>query len=84
MGLSLSASLIFNYPTINALAPYLAEKMGIAMDGQAHPTVEEEKAVIQKSDELDHLDKDELEALLEEELSTIDDVLGGGGFDANS
>ncbi len=32
LGIGLSATLIWNYPTISALAPFLAEKMGIPLE----------------------------------------------------
>lgn len=84
LGVSLSASLIWNYPTVNALAPFLAEKMGIPLDGQGQEPSAKEAEAKPSSNELEGLDKDELEALLAEELSAIDDTLKGSGFDTET
>jgi polyketide synthase 12/myxalamid-type polyketide synthase MxaF len=84
LGLSLSASLIWNYPTVNALAPFLAEKMGIPLDGQTQAPVKNDMEAKPSSSELDQLEKDELEALLAEELSAIDDSMKGSGFDTET
>jgi myxalamid-type polyketide synthase MxaE and MxaD len=39
LGITLSAATVFSYPTIAALVPHLADKMGVAIDtAPAHPT----------------------------------------------
>lgn len=84
LGVSLSASLIWNYPTVNALAPFLAEKLGVPLDESVLGSAAKEDSEAEASptaSALDELDKDELEALLAEELSAIDDTLKGSGFD---
>jgi acyl transferase domain-containing protein/acyl carrier protein len=37
LGLSLSATFVFNYPTVSVLAPYLAERMGIPLTAAGAP-----------------------------------------------
>ena len=74
LGVTLSATVIWNYPTIDALTPFLAEKMRIPLEeskSQASAEKEAESAL----QDFDHLNKDEIEALLAEELSAIDDSL---------
>jgi acyl carrier protein len=80
LGLALSATLIWNYPTIHALTPFLAEKMGLPLE-EDKSQVSAGKEAEPAFQELDHLDKGEIEALLAEELSAIDDSLKGSGFD---
>jgi len=75
--LTLPATLIFNYPTVAALATHLGEKMGIPLDA-AKAEVQAE-APIQEStlDELNDLSRDEIAAMLAEELDSLDDLLKG-------
>jgi len=44
LGLTLSATLIFNYPTIEHLIPYLAQKMGVDLDVTEDSTMAQEKS----------------------------------------
>jgi acyl carrier protein len=67
LGLSLPASLTWNYPTIEALVPHLAERMGIGLD-RTPSTVES----VEGHDELDELSAADLEALLLQELEDLD------------
>jgi NADPH:quinone reductase-like Zn-dependent oxidoreductase/acyl carrier protein len=79
LGLTLSASLVWNYPTINDIVPYLAEKAGIPLEmtpatsgskTSAGPLSEEAVSAALKS-----LSDDEVSDLLDDELSAIDDLL---------
>jgi NADPH:quinone reductase-like Zn-dependent oxidoreductase/acyl carrier protein len=74
--LTLSATLIFNYPTVAALTGHLADKMNIPLDAVVEkPTAPQ--AAEPAAAELDALSRDEIEALLAEELKSIDDLLKG-------
>ena len=86
LALPLPASLIWNYPTISAMASFLAEKMEIPLDGQSQVSPENEMQVDAQyaSNQLDDLNKAELEALLAEELSVIDETLKGSGIDTET
>jgi acyl carrier protein/short-subunit dehydrogenase len=80
LGVTLSATLIWNYPTVAALAPFLAEKMGISLtttegSTEPQPEVEAKAEPEDKLAQLDDLSQDEVEALLAEELAAIDDLL---------
>ena len=75
LGLSLSATLVFNYPTVADLATYLAEKMDIPLE--AEPAVEETRPGAQTASELDQLSPSDVEALLADELDEIDKLLKG-------
>jgi acyl transferase domain-containing protein/acyl carrier protein len=73
--LSLPATLVFNYPTVAALTVHLAEKLGVPLDApkaEAAAPVETSSA-----DQLADLSRDEVEALLAEELKSLDDLLKG-------
>ncbi|MCC6456105.1 MAG: SDR family NAD(P)-dependent oxidoreductase [Caldilineaceae bacterium] len=89
LGLTLSATLIFNYPTIESLMHYLAQKMGVALESandhgpaqngaaQGHP-LEDGREQDQPTQSIeDDLTQAEVEALLAEELATVDDLLKG-------
>lgn len=84
LGLSLPASLIWNQPTVNALVPFLGERLGIPLDEEKQPAAQRESAAKAQTPDLDELTRDELEALLAEELSAIDDSLKGNGFGTES
>jgi acyl carrier protein len=76
--ITLSASLIWNYPTVHTLTTYLAEKIEISLE-KDEPTVvaTSQKEVQPASDaEIKNLSKAELNALLKEELDAIEDLLG--------
>ena len=81
LGVSLPASLIWNYPTVAAMTPFLAEKIGISLEAQSQPAAPVEAEP--ETQALDDLDKDELEALLADELSAIDETLKGSGLDTD-
>jgi phthiocerol/phenolphthiocerol synthesis type-I polyketide synthase C len=88
LGLTLPATLMWNYPTIVALAPFLASKLDISLDAENEttPSTEQQQQPVKDSpdvdllddmeeEDLDELDQEELEALLAEELSAIEDLL---------
>lgn len=91
LGVSLSATLLWNYPTVAALTPFLAEKMGIplladapstesgsqTLDSEALPAALQfnEEVEIGPLTDLDQLSQAEVEAMLAEELAAIDDLL---------
>jgi myxalamid-type polyketide synthase MxaE and MxaD len=85
LGVTLSATLIWNYPTVAALVPFLAEKMGIPLaaaeaPAETLPEAQPEMAAVEalaanQANGLDDLSQDEVEALLAEELAAIDDLL---------
>lgn len=75
--LTLPATLVFNYPTVAALTGHLAEKMGVplhAPKAEAQPEVASQSSAV---DELENLSRDEVSALLAEELDSLDDLLKG-------
>jgi hypothetical protein len=72
--LSLPATLVFNYPTVAALTGHLAEKMGVPLDLGKAEVVAADAA---PTDELENLSRDEVEAMLAEELKSIDELLKG-------
>jgi len=69
----LSATLIWNYPTVAALTPFLAGKMEIALAAEAVPAAD--TPLSEPAADLDDLSTAEVEALLAEELNAIDDLL---------
>ncbi len=73
LGLSLSATLVWNYPTVNDLAPYLAAKMGIALD--AVVPVEESAPQVEAATAPEQLSSEEVAALLADELASVDQLL---------
>jgi acyl transferase domain-containing protein len=79
LGISLAASLTYNYPTVSALVTFLAEKAGIPLEPLGQNA--EVKEPVTASGVLDQLGKDELEALLADELSAVDKTLKGSGRD---
>lgn len=90
LGLSLPSTLVWNYPTIVELVPYLANKMGIALKGADEPKlmhtapvpseVDAETLITLLDDRetaLVNISFDEVKTLLDEELALIDDLLKG-------
>jgi acyl carrier protein len=73
LGATLSATLIWGYPTVAALAPFLAEKMGLELDvaGLAPANGAEARQPDQPTD-LDELSDEAADALLAEKLAHID------------
>jgi NADPH:quinone reductase-like Zn-dependent oxidoreductase/acyl carrier protein len=88
LGVSLSATLVFNYPTVAVMAPHIANKMGIPLDGMATtetaaPIAQAKqpgqmKAPLPKagdaltSAEIGQLSDEDAEAMLLKELEDID------------
>jgi hypothetical protein len=77
LGVTLSPTLMWNYPTIGALAPYLASKMNISLSPteEAAPDLQDEVAMrAMVSSEVARLSDDEAEAMLLQELSRMDEL----------
>jgi acyl carrier protein len=76
LGLTLSATLIWNYPTIEALTPFLAEKLNLPLTADTEVVPAKiESLPTETSDTLDDLSQTDIEALLADELSEIDALL---------
>ncbi len=77
--LTLSATMIWNYPTLAELTAYLAEKLGILPESPAPAGAElatgAEVLPGKISDAVENLTDDELSAMLDDELKAIDDIL---------
>lgn len=72
----LSATLVWNYPTVSDLVPFLAEKMGIALDQpQAGASALKTEPQQPLSPDLEDLSDDDLAAMLDDELKALDDLL---------
>ncbi|HEU4728307.1 MAG TPA: acyl carrier protein, partial [Kofleriaceae bacterium] len=77
LDVDLPSTLVWRYPTIDALIPFLAERMAISLDAPAptipavppHPSVAPESAI-----DLDRLTDAEVEALLLDRLQAIEGV----------
>lgn len=75
-GLTLSATIAWNYPTIAVLAEYLAGRMELALEAQTEPITAEAGAASEEQGEaIDLLADDELEALLSDELAAVERLL---------
>lgn len=76
LGLILPATLIWRYPTIAALIPYLAREMEIPLDSSAASRADSEEQNNNQTSvlaELEQLSEDEVEALLIQKLETIEE-----------
>ena len=78
---TLSATLIWNYPTVRILTSFLAEKIGIVFEDEDEPAEAASSNDVvnagQTTDpDIDNLPRDELDALLQEELDALEDLLG--------
>jgi polyketide synthase 12/myxalamid-type polyketide synthase MxaB len=75
---TLPATLVFNYPTIEALAEFLGEKVLPVPIRDAVPakteSADEEWTAL--TEQIDGLSRSEVEARLEEELAGLDDLVG--------
>ena len=76
LGLTLSATLVWNYPTVSALVPFLAGKMELALEA-AEPESQAESKEEPAPDEIEQLSQDEVEKMLAAELDSIDELLRG-------
>jgi acyl carrier protein len=74
-GLRLSATLVWNYPTIAALAGHIAEALDLVADP---PRVEAAPAAERVAPETGSLSRDQVGALLDEELARVNRLLGSG------
>ncbi|WP_329101452.1 SDR family NAD(P)-dependent oxidoreductase [Micromonospora sp. NBC_01699] len=81
--LALSATLIWNYPTIEVLVPYLADRLGVPLDAPEEPPKQDESTESANhadptsgdqtgDDDLGGLSVDDLEALLAQELNDLE------------
>ena len=66
---SLPATLLFDYPTLDALVDFLSKELWPVETPPARSDVEEERAVAAEAADLAALSEDEAEALLLQELS---------------
>jgi acyl carrier protein len=81
LGLPLSATLVWGYPTVVALVPYLADKMGVSLEypEENHKMSRAESNMPSPSSaDLEQLSPDEMKVLLAEELAAVDELLEGG------
>jgi acyl carrier protein len=72
-GLVIPATALFNYPTVEALAGYVADELGVPLDAGDEP---EPNAARAAESELDALGRHELESLLAQELEAAQGTLG--------
>ena len=87
LSVTLSATLVWNYPTIADLAPYLAEQMGIRLDQaseyESNPSEPAPPALGPQPEEgrmtgdVESLSREQVETLLADELNAIDELLKG-------
>jgi phthiocerol/phenolphthiocerol synthesis type-I polyketide synthase C len=74
-GLRLSATLVWNYPTIVALAGHIAEALDLVSDPA---TMEPVPAVDQAAPQTEGLSRQQVGTLLDEELARVNRLLGSG------
>jgi acyl carrier protein len=78
VGRSLPATLLFNYPTIEGLATYLAQEVfHLSEDAAPARSRSPDDAPDQLLTDIQHLSADEVEALLAEELAAVEVLVGG-------
>jgi acyl carrier protein len=79
LGLTLPATMVFNYPTIEVLTGYLAEKMSIPLEiaTTANGAAVVATPLLETGENFDDLSEAEVQAMLAEELATIDELLKG-------
>jgi acyl transferase domain-containing protein/NADPH:quinone reductase-like Zn-dependent oxidoreductase/acyl carrier protein len=75
LGLTLSGTLVWGYPTITDLATHLAQQMGISLEAVPliNASTERETPTTPETTELEQLSEAEIAALLEKELAHIDE-----------
>lgn len=76
LALTLSATLVWNYPTITSLVPYLAERLGIGLETAAEttasaPELSATPSAEAEAAELDQLSESEMAELLARELDAL-------------
>jgi acyl carrier protein len=74
-GLRLSATLVWNYPTITALAGYIGEALGVGFDPAPTDPAAAPGEIAAGGD---GLSRDQVGALLAEELARVNQLLDGG------
>ena len=74
-GLRLSATLVWNYPTITALAGHIVEALDLVADS---PRVDAAPGADRAAPETEGLSRDQVGALLDEELARVNRLLGSG------
>jgi acyl transferase domain-containing protein/acyl carrier protein len=78
-GLQLPATLVFNYPSIRALSDYFVEKLDTGVRPEAankFDAAADELAAL--TEKVDQLSNEEVQAMLESELASLDDSFSGG------
>jgi hypothetical protein len=81
LGLTLSATLVWKYPTIAVLASYLADRLGTPLsEAPVHTTAPppEVDRTAGKREQLKSLSDDELAALMAAKLATLRRTVPGG------
>jgi len=73
LGLVLSPTVVWSYPTINALVPYLAGQMDIALDSEPQKKSDEAVRPKEVTIDLDQLSKENLAELLAQEISMAEE-----------
>ena len=82
MDANLSATLLFNYPTVEALARYLSENVFLPRVGEPDGSEEVAKRRTElnrraaEEEQIQDVSQTELEAMLDEELASLDELLG--------
>jgi myxalamid-type polyketide synthase MxaE and MxaD len=74
-GLRLSATLVWNYPTVAALVGHIAEALDLVVDA---PQVDGAPAAERVAPDTEGLSRDQVGALLDEELARVSRLLGSG------
>jgi myxalamid-type polyketide synthase MxaF len=72
LGVTLSATLIWGYPTVAALAPFLAEKLSIELNVTSAAPAAAEPASPSALQALDELSEESAAELLAEKLAALD------------
>jgi acyl carrier protein len=78
MGITISPTLLWNYPTVTALAPCLAEKMGISLEKPKDNFVAEPQEQPSSTTQ-DEVAGDDIRELLACELAAAKELLKAGG-----
>jgi acyl transferase domain-containing protein len=74
VGRNLPATLLFNYPTLEALALYLArDVLALELTEEGRPQVRRESRVVQMTSQIENLSDDEAEELLDLELAALEE-----------
>jgi hypothetical protein len=71
LDLQLSATLVWRYPTLDALAGHLAEKLGLALDAPAASEPAQRDDLDRVATQIASLSEAEMEALLLEQIERV-------------